>query len=214
MKILIGTPIHQTKDYCMERWLENVSKLLLEYPADLLLVDNSPGLEYVEKVRGYCVKHGLTNYKIKHFEFDQGMTFWERERRVEIALGIIRQEILFSNYDAWFSWECDQIMPTNALDKIIKIMNSGNFMMVAHNSWHRTIPNGLNFSMGCTLIKRECLELEKIQLLFEPSDERSFDAVDDDWLENLIREKALQSGGSYTEVQGIINPIYHLDEQI
>ena len=49
MKILIGTPIHECKDYCMERWLKNVSKM--EYPADLLLVDNSPGLTYVEQVK-------------------------------------------------------------------------------------------------------------------------------------------------------------------
>jgi len=55
MKILIGAPIHECKDYCMERWLKNVSKM--EYPADLLLVDNSPGLTYVEQVKDYCKKY-------------------------------------------------------------------------------------------------------------------------------------------------------------
>ena len=41
MKILIGTPIHEVKDYAMERWLENVAKLQEVTPCDLLLVDNS-----------------------------------------------------------------------------------------------------------------------------------------------------------------------------
>ena len=30
MKILIGTPIHESKDYAMERWLENVAVLASE----------------------------------------------------------------------------------------------------------------------------------------------------------------------------------------
>ena len=66
MKILIGTPIHQKKDYAIERWLENVSKL--EYPADLLMVDNSPGIEYMERAKGYCKRIGLKKYLIKHIE--------------------------------------------------------------------------------------------------------------------------------------------------
>jgi hypothetical protein len=43
MKVLIGTPIHQVKDYSMERWLANVRELRAHTPADLVLVDNSPG---------------------------------------------------------------------------------------------------------------------------------------------------------------------------
>ena len=117
MKILIGTPIHQVKDYAMERWLENVSKL--EYQTDLLLVDNSPGTDYVEKVKGYCAKYGITNYRIEHLEINPELSVSEIIGR---STEIIRQEVLSHDYDAWFSWECDQLIPNNALRELIKMM--------------------------------------------------------------------------------------------
>ena len=110
MRILIGTPIHRIKDYAMERWLENIAKLALESPADLLMVDNSPDTEYMETVRGYCAKYGITNYKIVHIDFDQGMSVSAKDKRIEAAQKIIREEILSHDYDAWFSWECDDRM--------------------------------------------------------------------------------------------------------
>src|SRR3989344_4069835 len=107
MRVLIGTPIHISKDYCMERWLENVSQLT--YPADLFLVDNSPGLGYVEKVKGYCTKYKIMNYKIEHLEINQKLG---PDIRIEVSQETIRHYVLTHNYDAWFSWECDQIIPT------------------------------------------------------------------------------------------------------
>src|SRR3989344_1033770 len=101
MKVLIGTPINEVKDYAMERWLENVAKLQKVYPADLLMVDNSPGLEYVAKVKEYCAKYGIINYKIEHLEIGQWQPSAEKIGR---SREIIRQEFLSRDYEAWFSW--------------------------------------------------------------------------------------------------------------
>lgn len=199
MKVLIGTPIHEVKDYAMERWLENVAKL--KYPADLLLVDNSPSADYVEKVRGYCAKYGIKNYKIDHLEINQGL---HPEVRIERSEEIIRQEVLSRDYDAWFSWECDQIIPTNALDKLIRLMQAGDFMMVVHNSWDRQEPSAFNTDMGITLIKRECLE--KHGFLPQDGSERWHGP------EAWFKERVLRSGGNYIDVYGIIKPIYHLNK--
>lgn len=212
MKVLIGTPIHEVKDYAMQKWLKNVAGLQKRTPADLLLVDNSPDLNYVKRVRQYCKKYGVKKYIIKHFSYNQGMSISEIEIRVQKAKEIIRREVLAGGYDAWFSWECDQIIPNNALEKLIKIMKSGNFMMVAHNSWWRTVPTSLNFSMGCTLIKRECLKLKKFKLLFEHVDSKNPEQAAD-WLEDLFRKRILQISGTYATVQGIIDPIYHLNNE-
>src|SRR3989344_5200299 len=123
MKVLIGTPIHEIKDYCMERWLENVAKLQKEFPADVLLMDNSPGFDYVEKVKGYCKKYGITNYKIDHIGINQNLNAdTRRSLGVEASQETIRQEVLSKGYDGWFSWECDQIIPTDALNKLVKLM--------------------------------------------------------------------------------------------
>ncbi|MBF8249473.1 MAG: hypothetical protein HW400_74 [Candidatus Levybacteria bacterium] len=201
MKILIGTPIHQIKDYCMERWLQNVAKLQAKSPTDLLLVDNSPGLDYVEKVKGYCAKYGITNYKIEHLEINQNQPVPERIGR---SREIIRQEILANDYDAWFSWESDQIIPVNALGKLVKIMEAGSYMMIHPNSWTRVYTGEPDADFGICLIKRECLE--KYGFLLEYPDMPDCYAMGEAW----FKKQVLKGGGSYIEVYGLIKPIYHL----
>lgn len=204
MKILIGTPIHESKDYAMERWLENVSKL--EYPADLFLVDNSPGVEYVEKVKGYCAKYRITNYQIEHIELPQEQEKWERIAR---SREIIRQKILLEGYDAWFVWECDQLIPTNALTELIKISESENYMMVNPNKWARENSNDINTDFGCCLIKKEVLE--KYGFLLEFGTDMD---MPNTWEpgEAWFKSRVLRGGDSYIDVYGIINPIYHLNK--
>ena len=205
MKILIGTPIHQVKDYSMERWLENVAKLQQEYPADFLMVDNSPGLSYVEKVKEYCAKYGIINYKIEHLELPMEQEVFERVAR---SREIIRQEVLSKDYDAWFSWECDQLIPTNSLGILVDIIKSGNFEIVEVNSWAREIPDEPNTDGGVALFKRELLE--KYSFILEPS---TVPYLPKDWElgEARYRKRAVKDGGGYVKVYGVIKKIYHLD---
>lgn len=204
MRILIGTPVHEVKDYSMEKWLENVARLLKEYPADFLMVDNSLGLEYVKKVKGYCKKYGIKKYQIKHLELPTEQDVYERVAR---SREIIRQEILSHNYDAWFSWECDQLIPTNALDELVRMMKAGNFMMVTHNSWSHEISPQPNFDFGVALIARETLKKYSFILDFGTDPD-----MPDTWEpgEAWLRKRVLRDGGSYIEVNGVIDPIYHL----
>lgn len=207
MKILIGTPIHETKDYSLERWLENVAALVKITPADLLLVDNSPTFSYISKVKNYCKKRGITNFKIKHIDFEENVSV---DMRIEYCQETIRQYILSHDYDAWFSWECDQIIPNDALDKLIRIMDNGNYDMVIHNSWARWNSTILNTNMGVTIINRSCLEKNwflptrngKISL--DPKDAYDINTYE-------YKKRVLNSGKSYIEVFGVINPIYHLN---
>jgi len=203
MKILIGTPIHECKDYAMERWLKNVVKLQKKYPADLLLVDNSPGLDYVKKVKGYCKKYGIKNYKIEHLEINQYQPVGEKVGR---SREIIRQEILHSDYNTWFSWESDQIIPADALIKLVKIMKAGNYTMIHPNSWDRIVPGEPQAKFGVCLIHRQCLE--KYGFLLE------YPNMPDCWHdgETWFKRQVLKGGGSYIEIYGLIKPIYHLNK--
>jgi len=201
-KVLIGTPIHEVKDYCMEKWIANVAKLQKKTPADLLLVDNSSDLSYVEEVKGYCKKYKIKNYKIKHLEINQNQPVPERINR---SREIIRQEILSSDYDAWFSWESDQIIPPNALEKLTKIMEAGNYMMIHPNTWSRVFTGEPNVNFGVCLIKRWCLE--KYGFLLELPDMPDCYAMVEAW----FKKKVLAGGGNYIEVYGLIKPIYHLN---
>lgn len=212
MKILIGTPIHQVKDYCMERWLQNVAKLQAKSPADLLLVDNSPNLNYVKKVKNYLSKYRIINCRIKHFKYNQGMSVDRRRDRVEKAEEIISQEILSGGYDAWFSWECDQIIPENSLIELIKLMNVGGTMIVTHNSWFRDDNNLPLADFGVALISRECLERYSPLLRFISSPEFPNMSMERKLgFEGWFKKRVLHKGGNYMDVAGVISPIYHLD---
>lgn len=204
MKILIGTPIHEIKDYSMERWLENVSRQ--KYPADLFMVDNSPGTGYTEKVTGYCTKYGITNYKIVHLELSEKQ---EKHERIARSREIIRNELLSKDYDAWFVWECDQIIPRDTLDRLIKIMETGNYMMVNPNKWARDNPNNPNTDFGCCLIKREALE--KYGFILESGKDSD---MPNSWEngEAWFKTRVIRGGDSYVDVYGVIEPIYHLDQ--
>ncbi|MBI2049647.1 hypothetical protein HYT32_01955 [Candidatus Roizmanbacteria bacterium] len=213
MKILIGTPIHQIKDYAIEKWLKNVSDLILEYPADLLLMDNSPGLSYVEKVKEYCKKYAIKKYQIEHFEINtKQLTSSEaRSLRVEISQEMIRRKTLKEGYDGWFSWECDQIIPTNTLSEMVRLMKAENYMMVVANSWARTDPSHLNANMGVTLISKE--GLEKAWFLPERDGKISQDLADSyNADETMFKKRILKSGGNFVEIYGVIKPIYHLNK--
>lgn len=232
MSVLIGTPIHVSKDYSMERWLENVSKL--EYPADLLLVDNSPGLDYAEEVKGYCKKYGISpvknlvpvrnkipngtisngvkKYKIKHLNIPQGektdKSIDEQiHERIIRSREIIRKEFLSSDYDAYFLWESDEIIPSDALNKLVKLMRAGNFMVVVHNCWINDNPNHVNFDYGIVLFSRECLGKYSWLPQFGTDPE-----MPNNWYEAELwfRKRIHEDGCSYTEVTGLIEPVYHL----
>lgn len=198
MKVLIGTPIHEVKDYSMERWLENVSRQ--EHPAELFIVDNSPDIKYVEKVKMYCNKAGITNYEIVHIELPPTQGKFERIAR---SRELIRQHFLAGDYEAWFTWECDQIIPWNTLDKLIEIMKAGDYMMVNPNKWNRENPEDTNTDFGCCLINREALE--KYGFLNPP---------DNNWEpgEAWFKRRVIEGGGSYINVYGVIDPIYHLNK--
>lgn len=205
-KVLIGTPIHISKDYSMERWVQNVSKLLKKSPADLFIVDNSPGLDYIKKVKDYLTKSGIKNYKIKHIELSPEQEKYERLAR---SREIIRQELLSKDYDAWFSWENDQIIPTNALDKLVRLMKSANFMMVNHNCWMRGFLADYCSDFGVSLIARKTLEKYSFILKFGADPE-----MPNTWEpgEYWFKRQVLRDGGNNIEVDGVINPIYHLNE--
>ena len=195
MKVLIGIPIHQTKNSAIKKWLKNVSKL--EYPADFLMVDSSSGLNYVEKVKEYCSKNRIKNYQIEHIDVHQenGM-----DEMIGRSREIIRQYILSHNYDAWFSWECDQLIPANALDKLVKMMKTQDYTIIHQNFGVEKIPIEFVASFACTLIKKECLE--KFGFLLE------YPNMPNTWHrgENWFKNQVVGNGGNYIEVYGTIGP--------
>lgn len=184
--------------------MENISKL--EYPADLLLVDNSIGSDYAEKIKEYCAKYGITNYKIEHLELPPEQDKFERVAR---SREVIRQEVLSKGYGAWFSWECDQLIPNNTLGELVRIIGFGNFSIVELNSWDKKKPNLPNYDWGVALINREALEKYSFLLEFgtDPDMPLTWEPG-----EAWFRKRVLRGGGSCLQADNAVGPIYHLDE--
>ena len=208
MKVLIGTPIHEVKDYAIPQWLDNVKKLQEQTPCDFLMVDNtSGGLGYVEKIKEYCAKITLTNYQIEHLEI--GATH-NADERIGRSREIIREKVLNEGYDAWFSWECDQLVPLDTLDKLIDMIKEKDYDLVSHNSWGRggSRQDDTNTDFGVTIIQRRPLEKHSFLLANEIQTPRDCWHGGEAW----FRQRLLRDGGRYIQVYGIIDPIYHLDD--
>lgn len=213
MRILIGSPVHQIKEYCIERWLHNVQQVRNEYPADFLMIDNTEGDTFVEKIQATCEKNKYTKYSIEHFEVVNAQLAPDKARHVnvEISQELLRQATLRGKYDAWFSWECDQIIPADTLKKMVRISKKQPSDMLVVNSWSRTDPNELNANMGITLLNRSALQkawflpFQEGQVSFDLKD---FYNVD----ETLFKKRLLKAGGTYIELYGVIAPILHLDK--
>lgn len=203
MKILIGTPIHESKDYSMDRWIASVSKF--DRPCDLLMVDNSPDSEYLNKVHEYCKKYGLTNYKIMHIDVGRDSVL---DERLAQSREVIRQEVLTKDYDAWCSLECDVIAPPDAIGKLADLI--GDYWMVSHGYPARDNPKETNAELGIALIKRKVLEKYGFTNQYGYVDPLRPNSLygNDVW---FIRRIDRDNGGNYIHVYGIIKPIYHLN---
>lgn len=211
MKILIGTPIHVLKDYSMLQWLENVRELRKVYPCDLLMIDNSPNQDYMEKVAKYCHQLGITDYKLEYFEIAQGDLIAKSadeqiHERVARCQEVIRKYILEHDYDAWFAWECDQLIPVTALNTLINIMQKGKYMLVNHNCWDKNVPGGLCFDLGVSLMSRACLQKYSFLLEFghEPEPDTWFNA------HAWYRKRLRVNNDPFIDVSGVISPILHI----
>lgn len=90
MKILISTPIHESKDYSMKRWLKSVSEIRVpkEHNWLLFMVDNSQNSNYQKKIKNYCRELNFSNYELIHLD-----NMLDDDEHIEERLGKSREEI-------------------------------------------------------------------------------------------------------------------------
>jgi hypothetical protein len=207
MRILVGTPVHASKDYSIEKWLANIALIQQIYPMDVFIVDNSDTPRYSEILKNYCLKHKVKNYSVIHIE-EVGSRL-NLDERLSISREVIRHEVLDKEYGAWFSWECDIIIPPEVVGKLIRM--SKNYSIIGHAYPHRIEPDVVNAELGITLINRKVLE--------EFSFLNSYGHVDpinpncayggDVWFCVWARRRY---GRKYTHVYKTNQQIYHLDK--
>lgn len=156
MKILIGTPIHEIKDYSLKRWLRCVSEIKSDAECHLMMVDNSQNPEWYKKVHDYCKELNFTNYTLIHIPDMKDGDTWECDR-----LGFSRQAIVdevLKNYDYWWSWECDIIVPPETLTYMLKFTPEFDAIYHTYPPRGNTIENMEQDGIGCVLYNKEIFE--------------------------------------------------------
>lgn len=106
-KILVGCPTSDYHDYCLKEYVENVKGLSYK-GFDILLVDNSKDDVYFEKIK----KAGLPVVKGPWFEGAMD--------RIISSRNILRQKVLDSGYDYFFSLEQDVMPPKDVIQRLLK----------------------------------------------------------------------------------------------
>lgn len=192
----------------MQRWLNSISKL--DYPANLLMVDNSPDANYIERVKKYCRKYGVKNYEIVHIDVPSIII----DEKLAQSREVIRQKVLNEEYEAWFSLECDVVVPSNALTKLVEQEKKyKKYWMISHTYPSRTgKPGQFNAEFGCSLIKRKALEKFGFINQYgncDPLATTQNSYGNDVWY--IVRLR--RANNKYIAIENIIKPIYHLNEQ-
>jgi len=189
-RILVGCPTSEHKAYCLREYAEGLSRLA--YPSfDVLLVDNSEGIEYSRKIQdlGFDVVRGLFLPRAKE--------------RIVASRNLLRERFLQGGYDYLFSLEQDVIPPADALERLLRhgkhIMSGVVFTRFEIQGEKRIKPLLWGFSedpdqmrfmdtevatpglyqiracgLGCLLLHRDVLEKIPFRLL---TDRSTFDDV-------------------------------------
>ncbi len=189
MRVLIGSPIFESKNYDLDEWLKSVSKI--KYPADILIADCSANPKYIDKIKSYCQKYKLKNYKIMHIYVGRWQPADEKFGRLR---EVIRKETIAGGYDAWLNWQCNYILPPNCLYKLVEVMEIGNYALVSHVPLLKSVSPPIH-QLGVDLIKKETLE--RYGFLIDYPDMRR-----NSWTENglWLKKRALRDGGKCIEL--------------
>lgn len=131
-KVLIGTPIHEMKNYSIKRWLQNVMAIELDKNDSwrLFMVDNSQNKDWQERVKEYCRELNFSEYDLVSLPDMKDGEDFETER-LALSREKIRHKLLYENFDYWFSWECDILCPPEILKALLRYTND--FEVVYHS---------------------------------------------------------------------------------
>ena len=190
-RVLVGCPTSYHKEYALEKYIESV-KSLSYGNFDFILVDNSEGDNYYNKINKLLVK------------VIKGPYFEGARDRIVASRNILRKYALDNGYDYFLSLEQDVIPPKDIIERLLKhdkdIVSGVYFAYQTNNDinllvpllWKRVEGDHIQYmlsrevmnprlieigacGLGCVLISKKILE--KIEFRYDGKD----DSFDDMW---------------------------------
>jgi len=179
-RILVGCPVMEAYESCIERWLRTIGSF--GYPVDTMLVDTGEGAEFFERWSGVT--------DMIHLGLGRETPY----RRVALGMEFLRQYALTYKYDYLLCVEIDVIAPPETPIVMRKLCGVG-FDYVAHTYPPR---NGLGamIGFGCTIFRSEFLK----QIRF---DDGSPYVYPDTWLWEFVVSRSTEF--KTCKVHGVLN---------
>jgi hypothetical protein len=196
MKVLIGTPIHESMDYTINRWLESLAKLSSN-DGEVLLVDSSPSSEYIERIRYKLPKE--QNITTVHIDVQTQ----NLDERLAFSHEAIRQKVLDGGFDWYFSWEQNLVIPQHSLDKMLEYSN---FSVIHHNHPSVNDPDISGDSLGISLINRSVLQEFGFVLTPNAADSTIPSAYHG--VNRWFNRRVFESGRPLVKLYDVLKPIY------
>lgn len=152
IKFLLGTPVHDKKEYSMYKFLDSVKDYDLP-GLYVYIVDNSDTVDFSQRIEDYCEKIKLKDCRVVHLA---GMSGLEQEARLAKARDNIRDYMLTGDCTHWLSVESDIILPPRAPRKLLPFLEQFKFI----NNFYpdRVDPNIELSGLGFTIVARELME--------------------------------------------------------
>ena len=196
-RVLVGCPTSYHKEYALEKYIESV-KSLSYGNFDFILVDNSEGDNYYNKINKLLVK------------VIKGPYFEGARDRIVASRNILRKYALDNGYDYFLSLEQDVIPPKDIIERLLKhdkdivsgvyfvhnIINDRRVLVPLayviwdgdedeempamrplndQELWSDELVKAVSFGLGCVLMHRNVLD--KIEFRYNKDTE----AFDDRW---------------------------------
>src|SRR3989344_246742 len=105
-RVLVGCPTSFHKEYCLKEYAESIKSLAYKH-YDILLVDNSPNDEYLQKIKSL----GINAIKGPYNE--------NARDRIVISRNILKEYAIKNNYEYLLSLEQDVMPPKDIIERLL-----------------------------------------------------------------------------------------------
>lgn len=145
-KILVACPNHECKEYSFERWIARAKSLT--YPNyDVLVVDNSPTLDFMKRWEG--------EVPMVHIETGDD---WPPTRRINRSMEEIRRKFLQGDYDRFFCLESDVIPPPDVIETMLRWGKDSDWISHAYPMRGANVNVDFQQGIGCSMFTRNLIE--------------------------------------------------------
>jgi len=145
-RVLVGCPNHVCKEYSFQQWIDNVK--MFTYPSfDILVVDNSPNAELMER---YGSQLPIIHAQVSSQQHSM--------LRITEAMAVLQRRFLAGDYQWWFNCESDVIPPVNVIEAMLGYGTGADWIAHAYPLRGGAGGTDVQQGIGCSLLSRRLME--------------------------------------------------------